>query len=49
VICPWHGSRFALDSGAMLDGPATVPQPRYEARVRGGQIEVRQPAGEGAP
>lgn len=49
VICPWHGSRFALDSGVMLDGPATVPEPRYDVRVRGGQIEVRQPAGEGAP
>ena len=49
VICPWHGSRFALDSGAMLDGPTTLPQPRYEVRLRDGRIEVRQPAGAGAP
>jgi nitrite reductase/ring-hydroxylating ferredoxin subunit/uncharacterized membrane protein len=41
VICPWHGSRFALEDGQVLDGPATFPQPCFETRVRQGQIEVR--------
>jgi nitrite reductase/ring-hydroxylating ferredoxin subunit/uncharacterized membrane protein len=41
VVCPWHGSRFALDSGAVLNGPATFPQPCFETRVRDGRIEVR--------
>jgi nitrite reductase/ring-hydroxylating ferredoxin subunit/uncharacterized membrane protein len=41
VICPWHGSRFALDNGQVLDGPATFPQPCFETRVRDGEIEVR--------
>jgi nitrite reductase/ring-hydroxylating ferredoxin subunit/uncharacterized membrane protein len=41
VRCPCHGSRFALADGRVLDGPATLPQPAYEARVRDGQIEVR--------
>lgn len=41
VICPWHGSRFALADGAVQDGPATFPQPFYAARVRNGQIEVK--------
>lgn len=41
VRCPWHGSRFALDDGRVLDGPATTPQPRFAVRVRGGQIEIR--------
>jgi nitrite reductase/ring-hydroxylating ferredoxin subunit len=41
VVCPWHGSRFALDSGAVLHGPATFPQPCFETRVWDGQIEVR--------
>lgn len=41
VVCPWHGSRFCLADGHVLDGPATMPQPRYETRVRDGQIEVR--------
>ena len=41
VRCPWHGSRFALDDGRVLDGPATTPQPRFALRVREGQIDVR--------
>jgi nitrite reductase/ring-hydroxylating ferredoxin subunit/uncharacterized membrane protein len=44
VICPWHGSRFALDDGRVLNGPATFEQPHYETRVRDGQIELRQRA-----
>lgn len=42
VQCPWHGSRFALEDGRVLDGPAVHPQPCLEARVREGQIEVRK-------
>lgn len=41
VTCPWHGSRFALDDGRVVDGPATFAQPHFETRVRDGQIEVR--------
>jgi nitrite reductase/ring-hydroxylating ferredoxin subunit/uncharacterized membrane protein len=41
VTCPWHGSRFALENGQVLDGPATFPQPCFETRVQDGQIEVR--------
>jgi nitrite reductase/ring-hydroxylating ferredoxin subunit/uncharacterized membrane protein len=41
IICPWHGSRFNLESGQIQNGPATFPQPCFEARVRDGQIEVR--------
>ncbi len=41
VTCPWHGSTFRLDDGIIVRGPATTPQPRYEARVREGKIEVR--------
>lgn len=41
VTCPWHGSRFRLTDGAILNGPATFPQPVYETRVRDGRIEVR--------
>jgi nitrite reductase/ring-hydroxylating ferredoxin subunit/uncharacterized membrane protein len=42
VRCPWHGSRFALKDGRVLDGPAVVPQPCFDTRVRGGRIEVRR-------
>ena len=41
VRCPWHGSCFALEDGRVLEGPSTYPQPNFEVRVRGGQIEVR--------
>ncbi len=41
VICPWHGSRFDLCSGEVEGGPAVYPQPRYEARVRAGKVEIR--------
>jgi nitrite reductase/ring-hydroxylating ferredoxin subunit/uncharacterized membrane protein len=42
VVCPWHGSRFALQDGRVLDGPATMPQPCFETRVRDGHVEVRR-------
>jgi len=41
IVCPYHASRFALDDGRVLDGPAVHPQPCLETRVRNGQIEVR--------
>jgi nitrite reductase/ring-hydroxylating ferredoxin subunit len=41
VVCPWHGSRFDLCSGEVRGGPAVYPQPRYEARVRSGKVEIR--------
>jgi nitrite reductase/ring-hydroxylating ferredoxin subunit/uncharacterized membrane protein len=41
VTCPWHGSRFDLCSGRVIEGPAVFPQPRYEARVADGKIELR--------
>ena len=43
VRCPWHGSKFRLEDGQVVDGPSTYPQPRFETRVQGGQIEVRAP------
>jgi nitrite reductase/ring-hydroxylating ferredoxin subunit/uncharacterized membrane protein len=41
VECPWHQSVFDLRDGHVVHGPATMPQPRYETRVRSGQIELR--------
>jgi nitrite reductase/ring-hydroxylating ferredoxin subunit/uncharacterized membrane protein len=41
VRCPWHGSRFALEDGRVLEGPSTFPQPCLDVRMRAGQIEVR--------
>jgi nitrite reductase/ring-hydroxylating ferredoxin subunit/uncharacterized membrane protein len=41
IRCPWHGSRFALQNGRVLEGPATSNQPTFETRVVDGQVEVR--------
>ena len=43
VVCPWHGSEFALDDGRVLNGPATQPQPCFAVRERAGQIEISTP------
>lgn len=44
VTCPWHGSRFDLRTGEVVEGPAVFPQQVYQARVRDGAIELRRPA-----
>ncbi len=44
IVCPCHGSRFSLDDGRLLNGPATFPAPRFDVRVKDGQIEVRVPS-----
>ena len=41
VTCPWHASKFDLETGGVLRGPATAPQPAYETRTREGRVEVR--------
>jgi len=41
VVCPWHGSAFALD-GSVVQGPATRPQPAYQVRVTDGQVYARR-------
>lgn len=41
VTCPWHGSTFQLADGCVLRGPASMPQPVFETRVRDGRVEVR--------
>jgi nitrite reductase/ring-hydroxylating ferredoxin subunit/uncharacterized membrane protein len=48
IVCPWHGSCFALEDGRTLDGPSAFPQPTLETRTRGGQIEVRRRGGPAA-
>ncbi|MGY1710912.1 Rieske 2Fe-2S domain-containing protein [Geodermatophilus sp. SYSU D00758] len=44
LVCPWHGSRFDLDTGEPVQGPSTAPLPCYEARLRDGRVEVRRRA-----
>ena len=42
VVCPWHGSRYCLKTGEVLDGPSVYPQPRLDVQVMGGQVLVRK-------
>jgi len=41
VTCPWHQSVFRTDTGEVVHGPATVPQPALDTRVVDGHVEVR--------
>jgi nitrite reductase/ring-hydroxylating ferredoxin subunit/uncharacterized membrane protein len=41
VTCPWHGSVFSLDEGALIHGPAMMPVATYEVRVQDGRIAIR--------
>ena len=41
LVCPWHGSAFALD-GSVVNGPATRPQASYDVRVSDGQVFARR-------
>jgi len=41
IVCPWHGSRYSLEDGRLLNGPSVYDQPTLEARVREGEIQVR--------
>ena len=40
VICPWHGSRFNIKSGAFLTPPAQQGVKSLPVRVAGNDVEV---------
>lgn len=44
IECPWHYSVFRLTDGGVIHGPAATAQPRYEARINEGQVELRGPS-----
>lgn len=41
VTCPWHGSRFRMEDGAVERGPASVAEPSWDVRIDAGRILVR--------
>ena len=43
VICPRHGARFCLRTGAALTPPAYEPVRTYETRIVNGVVEVQLP------
>jgi nitrite reductase/ring-hydroxylating ferredoxin subunit/uncharacterized membrane protein len=44
VVCPWHGSEFALDEGRVINGPATQAQPCFAVREHAARIEIKTQA-----
>jgi nitrite reductase/ring-hydroxylating ferredoxin subunit len=40
VVCPWHGARFALETGAIKAPPAAVGVASYPVRIQGADIEI---------
>ena len=41
VVCPRDGCTFRLGDGAVVKGPASIPQPSLQTRVVAGLVEVR--------
>jgi nitrite reductase/ring-hydroxylating ferredoxin subunit len=44
LVCPLHGSAFALDSGEPRRGPAATAQEKLEVRMEAGRVMARLPA-----
>jgi nitrite reductase/ring-hydroxylating ferredoxin subunit/uncharacterized membrane protein len=42
VMCPWHGSRFRMSDGSVVNGPAVYAEPTFAVRERDGKIELRR-------
>lgn len=43
VICPRHGARFCLRTGAALSPPAYEPVRTYEIRIHNDVVEIEAP------
>jgi len=43
LTCPWHGSTFRVDDGAVARGPATAPQPAFRTRIADGIVQACLP------
>jgi len=40
VICPWHGSRFNVKTGALISPPAQQGVRSFPVRILGNEVEV---------
>jgi 3-phenylpropionate/trans-cinnamate dioxygenase ferredoxin subunit len=41
IVCPRHGARFCIRTGAALSAPAYEPTETFPVRVENGEIQVR--------
>ena len=40
VTCPWHAGEFNVTSGEVVEAPPDEPEPKYEVRVEGDEVQV---------
>jgi len=40
INCPCHFSRFSIDDGHVVSGPATLPLPEVNIQVKNGNVET---------
>ena len=41
IVCPRHGARFCIKTGAALTAPAYEPTATFPVRIENGEIQVR--------
>ncbi len=41
IICPWHGARFCLKTGAVTEPPAYEDIQAYPVRVHAGMVQLQ--------
>ena len=42
IECPWHASRFALEDGRVVQGPACTGVPVYDCKVVNDQVQIKR-------
>ncbi len=41
IECPWHGSKFDITTGKVLEAPATEPVKTYQTKIENGEVFVK--------
>ena len=41
IECPWHASRFALEDGRVVQGPACAAVPVYDCKIVDNQVQIK--------
>lgn len=41
IVCPRHGARFCIRTGAALTAPAYEPASTFPVRIENGEVQVR--------
>ena len=41
IECPWHASRFALEDGRVVQGPACDGVPAYDCKIVNDQVQIK--------